>query len=501
MAATAGRVEVTPRVEARGVGLRAGLVTVAFLVLAVAVGLAVGAVHIGLGPIVRSALSYVPLLHVHQPLDAVDRAVLWQLRAPRVALAALVGGMLAVAGASYQGVFRNPLCDPYLLGVAGGAGLGATLAIVYASAAAAGGSWTVPLAAFAGAIGAVVVTYALGRSAGAAHMTGALVLAGVTMATFTAAVQTFVQQQHTQQLQNVYAWLLGGFSTATWRDVAICAPYVAVSSLVLVLHRRREGRHRHAGQHECSGHVCRADRSAERVRDDDGSDRPGERRERHRPVASRCRCGGVDDRECRAESGSAGHAEQIRVAERVPEHTLVRRACDGEHPADECAERDAWGAHLPDHSAEGLVERLVNMEERDVRERRMHDRPDGNMRRPDCEPDGERAAQEQDRGQTGAEADTPRLDAGCNLELCRCRHQPLRAIRATARANWTIRGPQREAMSSSTPTTRPRLTAAIALQPGLAATVASLCWQHFVSARTMICGFCWMMYSAESCGY
>ena len=194
--------------------------------------------HIGVGSILRSALSYVPFLHVHQPLGAVDHAVLWQLRAPRVALAALVGGMLAVAGASYQGVFRNPLCDPYLLGVAGGAGLGATLAIVYASAAAAGGNWTVPLAAFAGAIAAVVVTYALGRSVGATHMTGALVLAGVTMATFTAAVQTFVQQQHTQQLQNVYSWLLGGFSTATWHDVAICAPYVAVSSLVLVLHRR-----------------------------------------------------------------------------------------------------------------------------------------------------------------------------------------------------------------------------------------------------------------------
>src|SRR5205085_6966928 len=170
----------------------------------------------GLGAIVRSALSYVPLLHVHPPLATVDHALLWQIRAPRVALAALVGGMLAVAGASYQGVFRNPLCDPYLLGVAGGAGLGATLAIVYASAAAAGGNWTVPLAAFGGAIAAVIATYALGRSAGV-HTSGALVLAGVTMATFTAAVQTFVQQQHTQQLQNVYAWLLGGFSTASWR--------------------------------------------------------------------------------------------------------------------------------------------------------------------------------------------------------------------------------------------------------------------------------------------
>jgi iron complex transport system permease protein len=235
---TAGRAETAPRVDARGVGLRAGLVAAAFLVAAIAVGLAVGPVHIGAGSILRAALSYVPGLHVHQPLDAVDRAVLWQLRAPRVALAALVGGMLAVAGASYQGVFRNPLADPYLLGVAGGAGLGATLAIVYASAAAAGSNWTVPLAAFGGAIAAVAATYALGRSAGAVHMTGALVLAGVTVATFTAAVQTFVQQRHTDVLQNVYSWLLGGFSTATWGDVAVCAPYVAASSIVLVLHRR-----------------------------------------------------------------------------------------------------------------------------------------------------------------------------------------------------------------------------------------------------------------------
>src|SRR5215469_14786792 len=210
MAVTAGTVEAAPRVEARGVSLRAGLLTAAFLVVAVAIGLAVGPFHIPVGSILRSALSYVPFLHVHQPLGAVERAVLWQVRAPRVVLAALVGGMLAVAGASYQGVFRNPLCDPYLLGVAGGAGLGATLAIIYGSAAAVGSNWAVPLA----------------------------VLAGVTMATFTAAVQTFVQQQHTQQLQNVYSWLLGGFSTATWHDVAICAPYIAVSSLVLVLHRR-----------------------------------------------------------------------------------------------------------------------------------------------------------------------------------------------------------------------------------------------------------------------
>jgi cobalamin transport system permease protein len=237
MSVLAGRTESAPRVEARGVGLRAGLVAAIFLGATLLVGLAVGPVHVGFGSILRSALSYVPFLHVHQPLDSVDRAVLWQLRAPRVILAALVGGMLAIAGSAYQGVFRNPLADPYLLGVAGGAGLGATLAIVY-GATASGPRWTVPLTAFAGAIAAVVATYALGRSAGATRMTGALVLAGVTVATFTTAVQTFVQQQHTDVLQNIYSWLLGGFSTSTWSDVGLCLPYIAASSLVLVLHRR-----------------------------------------------------------------------------------------------------------------------------------------------------------------------------------------------------------------------------------------------------------------------
>ncbi len=235
--ADALRERAAPRVEARGVGPRCGLTALAFLVGSLLVGMAVGPIGIGGGAILESALSHLPLLHVRSPLDAVQEAVLWQLRAPRVVLAALVGGMLAIAGSSYQGVFRNPLADPYLLGVAAGAGVGATFAIAY-GAVAHGNGPLVPLAAFAGAVLATVITYALGRSAGAARATGALVLAGVTVATFMTAVQTFVQQQHTDQLQNVYSWLLGGFSTSAWSDVAEAAPYIVVSSLVLLAHRR-----------------------------------------------------------------------------------------------------------------------------------------------------------------------------------------------------------------------------------------------------------------------
>jgi iron complex transport system permease protein len=236
MAVESVRSRPLPRVEPRGVSLRWAAGAGLFLAGSLVVGLAVGPVHIGAGSIVAAALSHVPLIHVHSSLDAVQRAVLWQLRAPRVVLAALVGGMLAIAGSAYQGSFRNPLADPYLLGVAAGAGLGATIAIADGSAGTK--SAIVPVAAFAGATIAVVFTYALGSSAGSGRTTGALILAGVTVTSFMTAVQTFVQQEHTNSLRDIFTWLLGGFSTATWHDVVISAPYILASSAVLIMHRR-----------------------------------------------------------------------------------------------------------------------------------------------------------------------------------------------------------------------------------------------------------------------
>jgi iron complex transport system permease protein len=224
-------------VRARGVPVVWGVAAAAFVVGALLLGLAIGPVSIGAWPIAESALSHLPWLHVHSPLGATDAAILWQLRAPRVVLALLVGGMLAVAGSAYQGVFRNPLADPYLLGVAAGAGLGATVAIAYASAASRSGQ-LLPLAAFAGATAAVAAAYVLGRSVGGARSTGTLILAGVTVAAFLTAVQTFVQQQRSNTLLEVYSWLLGGFASAGWHDVIVVAPYVGVSSLVILLHRR-----------------------------------------------------------------------------------------------------------------------------------------------------------------------------------------------------------------------------------------------------------------------
>jgi iron complex transport system permease protein len=208
-----------------------------FVVGSMVLGLAVGPVHLSLGGTVESALAHVPLLHVHSGLSPTDDAILWQLRAPRVVLGMLVGGMLALAGASYQGVFRNPLADPYLLGIAAGAGLGATIAIVYANGAVSSYD-LIPLAAFLGGAFAVALTYVLGRSAGAVRTATTLILAGVTVMSFLTAAQTFVQQQHSDSLQEVYTWILGRLDVAGWHQVALVTPYIAVSAVAICLHRR-----------------------------------------------------------------------------------------------------------------------------------------------------------------------------------------------------------------------------------------------------------------------
>jgi iron complex transport system permease protein len=156
---------------------------------------------------------------------------------PRVVLGLLVGGMLGLAGATYQGVFRNPLADPYLLGVAAGAGLGATFAIVYLPRAVAG-QQLLPPAAFAGGAGAVGLSYLVGRSVGRERDSATLVLAGVTVASFLTAVQTFVQQQHADTLQEVYSWILGRLPSSGWDDVLLILPYVGITTAVILVLRR-----------------------------------------------------------------------------------------------------------------------------------------------------------------------------------------------------------------------------------------------------------------------
>jgi iron complex transport system permease protein len=204
---------------------------------ALAAGVLVGPVHVPLRT-VGAALLSPPFLPSRAGQDSGQLAILWSLRFPRVVLGALVGGMLATAGAAYQGVFRNPLADPYLLGAAAGAVLGATLAIVLAGGSTLVGVSLVPLAAFAGAGAAVAATYLLGRSMGDRRNPTTLILGGVAVAAFLTAVQTYVQQARSDSLRQVYSWILGRLVTAGWDGIVEVLPYAVVGVGVIVAHRR-----------------------------------------------------------------------------------------------------------------------------------------------------------------------------------------------------------------------------------------------------------------------
>ena len=230
------RFPARPERALRGVSLRWAVAAGVFVVAATLLGLALGPVDLGITAVAREVLSHVPFLGVESTFSDTEDAILWELRAPRVALGLLVGAMLASAGAAYQGTFRNPLADPYLLGAAAGAGLGATIVIAY-DVGAGGGFDLRPVAAFGGATLGVAVAYLLGRSVGGRE-TATLILAGVTVAAFFTALQTYVQQRNAETVQEVYSWILGQLETSGWTDVLIVLPYVLVSSIVLLWHRR-----------------------------------------------------------------------------------------------------------------------------------------------------------------------------------------------------------------------------------------------------------------------
>jgi iron complex transport system permease protein len=165
-----------------------------------------------------------------------EAVILAELRLPRVIIAGLVGASLAASGAAYQAVFRNPLADPYLLGAAAGAGLGATIAVGYGPAGAI--DVTVPVAAFVGALVGVGLAYGLGRSNLGGRAGTSLVLAGVAVASFLTAVQTFLQQQRSETLRQVYTWILGRLGTTGWDDVWLALPSVALAVTTLWIVRR-----------------------------------------------------------------------------------------------------------------------------------------------------------------------------------------------------------------------------------------------------------------------
>lgn len=188
---------------------------------------------------VGAGAVYIPPTRVFQILtgsiaQGTDYIIVMNLRLPRVILAAFIGGGLAAAGTAFQGMFRNPLADPFVVGASGGAALGATLAISFGISINIAGFSAVPITAFIGSIGAVFLVYLIAES-GNNTSTISLLLAGTALSTILSSAVSLIMLLSDRTLHETYTWLLGGLSGRSWNDVYTTAPFIILGSLALWL--------------------------------------------------------------------------------------------------------------------------------------------------------------------------------------------------------------------------------------------------------------------------
>lgn len=199
-------------------------------VLLVSIGLAsiIGSVHVDLGRALQAGL-----------LDNTDRVILFETRLPRVLLAAIVGGALATAGVALQGLLRNPLAEPHLIGVSGGAALGAVIAVILGGRSMFTEASVLPLAAAGGALVSMGVIYRLALVHGRLQPY-VLLLAGVVYNAFAGALIMCVNAiADFYQAQGILFWLMGNLATHSYRLVATIALYSAVGEVWLLLQTRQ----------------------------------------------------------------------------------------------------------------------------------------------------------------------------------------------------------------------------------------------------------------------
>ena len=205
------------------------------LIAALLLSAAIGAVSIPPWDVARVLLSRV--FPITPDWSDTFATILFDIRLPRTALIALTGAALAGSGAAYQGLFRNPLADPYLIGIASGAGLGAIVAMAWQWPSSILGYMTVPLAAFIGALLTAAIVYRLARVGRTTPIT-TLILAGVAVGSFTTALTTFLMLRSQGELRRAIGWMLGGFALGGWSPVIAVLPFVIIGLTILILFSR-----------------------------------------------------------------------------------------------------------------------------------------------------------------------------------------------------------------------------------------------------------------------
>lgn len=204
--------------------MRAYLPAFLFLLVALLVSLAIGSVYLPFNEIFAALKGNGSNLTTN---------ILWNIRFPRTVLIALTGMALGGSGAAYQGLFRNPLADPYLIGIASGAGLGAVIAMSFDRTFSFWGLMAIPLTAFIFALLTVAVVYFLARVGQTVPITN-LLLAGVAVSSFTTSLMSFIMLRTDGELRRAMSWLMGGSIQLGWEFVFIILPYLLLGLGVLI---------------------------------------------------------------------------------------------------------------------------------------------------------------------------------------------------------------------------------------------------------------------------
>lgn len=211
-------------------------VLLALLAIIIGVACSVGSEHLSLSVVWRTLVSQIPGVHIDSGLPANIHTIVIDIRLPQIIMAVLVGAALSTAGATYQGLFRNPLADPYFIGVAQGAGLGGVIGfILHFSGPAQLGS--VPILAFIGGMLSAAVLYALAR-VGKTLPIATLILAGVALGALLTSITSFFLINSEQDIQGILLWLMGGFGNSDWTRVLVLLPYMLIGLVPIYMYSR-----------------------------------------------------------------------------------------------------------------------------------------------------------------------------------------------------------------------------------------------------------------------
>ncbi|MBL7164374.1 MAG: iron chelate uptake ABC transporter family permease subunit [Anaerolineales bacterium] len=203
------------------------------LFLALVFSVALGAVYIQPGTVLSILLDQLPLIELPTSWPDSFAAIILKVRLPHTILIAITGAALAGSGAAYQGLFRNPLADPYIIGVASGAGLGAVTVMAISWPKDLLGYYWIPVGAFVGSLLTIAAVYSLARVGRMVPLT-TLILSGVAIGTFTSALTSFLMLNSNDHIYRALSFLLGGSSMSGWQPVLAALPYMALGVVLLI---------------------------------------------------------------------------------------------------------------------------------------------------------------------------------------------------------------------------------------------------------------------------